>query len=920
MIPTSWLRKLRPRKAVLIGFLLFVATASSTHVSRAQTPSTSGSLDLFQRPLNEALKLLISNAQLSIAYRPADVAGKMSTCAASEGTPEELLACVLTGTGLTFRKLRSGTFAVEPVRESAMKAAASPNRETPALRRHRHTISGYVVDAATGEKLAGANIVDTERMLGTPANRFGFYSLTLPEGPVSLRITFVGYEDRHMHLTLSADTSLTVSLESSPLGLGDVEITAMRTARIEDGTQMSAAEVPIAQIQKLPALLGEVDVLKTLQLLPGVQSGNEGMSGMYVRGGGPDQNLILIDGVPVYNAHHLFGFFSIIDGDAVKNVDLIKGGFPARYGGRLSSVVDVSLREGNMKEFGAVGTIGLLSSKLTTEGPIVPGRSSFIVSGRRTYADLLTRPFMQLETGVAGYHFNDLTAKVNHIFSPRDRVYLSAYFGDDLLRGRRKRTWGSDVDDKLSRTDEARIRLGWGNRIASLRWNRVFAPRLFANATASYNRYALRTAGAASSETVTSIDTTFEQSLFEHRSQIEDIGGRVDFDFVPGPRHYVRFGGEVMHHTFQPGAAQYLHDAAGRVDVDTSLVGAAPLRSLVYRLYLEDDMRLSDRFSVNAGVHASLFDTGRRTYGSVQPRFAARLEVRDGWALKASYARMQQHVHLLVNSGFILPTDLWLPPTDRVSPEESWQIAAGLAHTYRDVYEVSVEAYYKPMDGLIAYKPGAEYMDPSQDWQDQVEVGRGWAAGAELFVQKKAGRTTGWLGYTLAWSRRHFPETAINFGEPFPFRYDRRHDLAIVLMHRLTKKIDVSGSWVFSSGAAVTLPEAKYWYRPMHPGQTPFLDVTGDTEVEAYGGRNGYRMPPHHRLDLSLDYHFVRSAKRERTLSFGLYNAYSRRNPLYMYIRTVHEFNDQNELEWRHVPTKFSLFPILPSVRFRMGF
>ncbi len=772
-----------------------------------------------------------------------------------------------------------------------------------------YTISGYIKDAASGESLIGANVWDKNSGSGASANTYGFFSLTLPADSVYLIPSYVGYSPQLIKFKLDKDTLINFELKENAL-LDEVVISAAEAEKIQEVTRMSSVSVPIEQIKSLPALLGEVDVLKTLQLLPGVQSGNEGTSGLYVRGGGPDQNLILLDGVPVYNASHLFGFFSVFNADAINHVELIKGGFPARYGGRLSSVIDISMQEGNMKEFHGEGAIGLVASKLTLEGPIVKDKSSFIISGRRTYIDLLARPLIRAQTDgneTVGYYFYDLNAKLNYRFSDKDRLYLSAYLGDDRFYG-----WYKDEYEESGQTltDENRAGLNWGNVTSALRWNHAYTPKLFSNLTLTYSRYRFDISNEYRYEYIDQEDESkrTEQSLSKYLSGIEDFAAKMDFDFIPNSRHYVRFGANAIHHTFRPGALNLQYDFddpdfSGSLD---TLIGSQETQAVELATYVEDDFEINDRLKINAGLHFSAFLVGETTYTSLQPRIAARYLISDQMSLKASYVRMAQFIHLLTNSGIGLPTDLWVPATERIRPQRSEQFAIGMARNLGNQYELSLEGYFKNMYNLIEYREGASFIDVNQDWQNRVTVGDGQSYGAELLIQKKKGRTTGWLGYTLSWTYRQFDE--LNFGKRFPYKYDRRHDIGLAVVHQWKENIDLSMSWVYGSGNAITLPIATYSGTDRNQS---FYDNYYD-EVSYYGERNSFRMRAFHRLDASISF---KKKKRwgERTWVLGVYNAYSRRNPFYIYL---YEGYEAQASEFRQV----SLFPIIPSFSYRFKF
>lgn len=767
------------------------------------------------------------------------------------------------------------------------------------LKAQKFTISGYIKDKRTGEVLIGANIYNKENYQGTTSNKYGFYSLTLPADSVKLVFSFVGYQPIETHFYLNKDSEMDVGLE----GVVELdEIVISGKEEIEEITQMSKINIPVDQIKAMPALLGEVDVLKVLQLLPGIQSGTEGSSGLYIRGGGPDQNLILLDGVPVYNASHLFGFFSVFNADAINNVELIKGGFPARYGGRLSSVIDITMKEGNNEKLRGEGAIGLVSSKLTLEGPIKNERTTFLFSGRRTYIDLLARPLIKSATDgdeIAGYYFYDLNGKINHKFSNRDRVYLSGYFGNDDAYSRFSENYELD-DHSVSSEDE--FRLAWGNIIAAARWNHVFNPKFFSNLTLTYSRYRFDVSQYYAEERIYVDSVDSEEESISYFSGIRDFGAKIDFEFIPDPNHYIRFGVNAINHTFNPGILSF----QSSVQSDTT-VGSFRTTANEFAAYLEDDIRVSDNLKINAGFHVSAFSVGDEFYTSFQPRVAARYLLNNGLSIKGSYAQMAQFIHLLTNSGIGLPTDLWLPATERVAPQEAHQFALGLAKTIKKHYEVSLEAYYKEMEGLIEYKEGASFLNVDGDWQDKVETGRGDSYGVELFVQKKTGKFTGWLGYTLSWSNRQFDN--LNFGRWFPYRFDRRHDISITGVFKVNDHIDVSGAWVYGTGNSITLPSSRYIdYSSVRA--LLFNDFIPDG-VKYYDRRNGYRMRSYHRLDLSIG--FSKQKKwGVRKWTIGTYNTYSTRNPFFIDVHRDFEGNRRF--------IQYSLFPIIPAISYSFKF
>lgn len=750
------------------------------------------------------------------------------------------------------------------------------------------TISGYISEKSSGERLLGAVVVAPDKNIGTTSNTYGFYSLTIPDtsAEITLRISYIGYEPLVKKVQAEKNVKLDIELQQSNT-LNEVVITSQKDA-LQTKTQMSSIDLPMQTIKSLPAFLGETDIMKAIQLLPGIQAGSEGSSGLYVRGGGTDQNLILLDGVPVYNASHLFGFFSVFNADAIRNVEVIKGGFPARYGGRLSSVIDINMKEGDKYKLRGEGSIGIVASKLTLEGPIQKGKSSFMISGRRTYIDFITRPIIKAQTGgvTTGYYFYDLNGKVNFRLGKKDHLYLSGYFGNDKFYARDKQQ--SDFSNYENNTS-----LKWGNATAVARWNHEFSSKLFGNLTTYYSRYLFDIFNEDKSSQVINND----QSIYRVRyfSGIEDIAGKYDFDFIPHSSHFIKAGVGFINHTYSPGALQT--KVTSTTDNMDTTFGSSKIVTNEIDAYIEDDVRITSKLKANIGVHWTGFMVKDNFYNAIQPRVALRYLITDELSAKASYVQMNQFIHLLTNSSIGLPTDLWVPVTDKLPMQVAYQAAAGLAYTHSTGIEVSVEGYYKTMKNVIEYREGANFINSANDWEDKVTVGKGKSYGGELFLQKKKGKFTGMLGYTLSWTKRQFAD--LNEGREFPYRYDRRHDFKVAGVYNLTDRIEVSAEWVYGSGNAITLPIGVY--------QTP--GTGGNTII--YGDRNGYRMPSYHRGDVSIK--FTKERKRfERAWVIGVYNVYNRRNPFY--ITTSENRNGNTTFK------QLSLFPIIPSISYQFKF
>lgn len=749
-------------------------------------------------------------------------------------------------------------------------------------------LSGYLQDAESGEKLIGANIFDLRSGNGVVSNNYGFFSLTLPSDSVELIFSYIGYTGDSLKFYLKKDTLIQVLLHNQ-VTLETVEITSSKTEQVVLQSQMSQITLPIEQIQATPALLGETDIFKVLQLLPGVQSGNEGQNSLYVRGGSPDQNLILLDGVPVYNASHLLGIFSIFNADAIRNVTLTKGGFPARFGGRLSSVLEISMKEGNLKEFKTQGSIGLISSKATVEGPLKKDKTSFLLSGRRTYADWVLSPIFkksQSDFGLKLYFF-DVNAKLQHILNERQRFFFSFYAGKDVFNNSFQQNDGAFEGGT-----------NWGNLIASFRFNNQISQKLFSNFTLIFSDYNIDLLTQQQGQGLLG-PASFASRYF---SGIRDIGAKADFDLLPEPNQYIRFGFGVTRHIYSPGALNINLKELGVPYLDT-LFGAQKFFAREFYLYGEDDIDLG-ALRLNAGIHASAFIMGEQQYTSLEPRVSARYLVSDGFSLKASFSTMTQYINLLTNESFTLPTDLWTPSTPRVKPQDAWQAAIGAAYNLNENVELTLEGFYKKMKNLISFKEGASFLyGLENDWQDKVVQGNGKAYGMEVLLQKKEGKTTGWLGYTLSWNYRQFDE--INGGRTYPFRYDRRHDISIVINHTFSPKIVFSTNWVYGTGNAVTLNSFRYM---------------ANREVFSSEAKNDYRMSDYHRLDVSLS--FVKKRPNwERKWSIGAYNAYYHRNPYFMVSDTETIYDKDGEvIREDRVYKEVSLLPVIPSVSFHFKF
>ena len=770
-----------------------------------------------------------------------------------------------------------------------------------------HTLSGYVTDSKSGEALIGVKVFIPKINKGAITNTYGFYSLTVNSGIYEVEFRSALYPAEVRTISFEEDVNLNIELGANTQDLEEVIVNGKKGENV-NSTQMGEIELDIESIKALPAFMGEVDVVKTIQLLPGVSSVAEGGQGFYVRGGGPDQNLVLLDEGVVYNAAHLFGFFSVFNSDAVKSVNLIKGGMPANYGGRMSSVLEVNMNEGNNKRFKVKGGIGAISSRLTVEGPLKKDKGSFIISGRRTYIDILMKAFIPDTSAFAGssYFFYDLNAKFNYKLSDKDRIFLSGYYGKDVFTF-------SDTEGGFSAD------MPWGNGIAALRWNHLFTNKLFMNVTATVSDYMFQFGSAQ------------DQFRFNLLSGVRDVGSKVDFSYFPNTRHSIKWGANHIFHTFTPTSVSAESDS---VVFDTG--EAQRLFSHESALYFLDDFEVNDKLKINMGLRYSMYhQVGPFTryvsggisapdstieypsgnliqfYHGLEPRLSLRWLLPDNSSIKAGYSYNYQYVHLTALSAVSLPTDIWYPTTDIAKPQIGYQASVGyFKNFFDDKLETSVEVYYKKMNNMIEYREGALPGDNVNENTDNLLVfGEGWSYGIEFFIKKSLGKFTGWVGYTWAKSDRLFPD--LNGGELYAAKYDRRHDLSIVGSYKMNERWTFSTSFVYATGNTLTLPSS--WY------------VQEQNLLFNYGARNSTRMAPYHRLDLSAvlyskPYKSVTDVtgetikvkkKFKSNWAFSIYNVYNRANPFFLFVDNDGDFLDG---DFKLTVKQVSLFPIIPSV------
>lgn len=808
-----------------------------------------------------------------------------------------------------------------------------------AQEKQKYTISGYVKDASSGEYSIGANVYVKELLKGGSTNQYGFYSITVDKGTYHLVVSYVGYQNYEKEIVLDKDLRINIELKPVTVDAKEVEVTAEKSDKNVSSTTVGTVKLDMEEIKKLPAFMGEVDVLKTIQLLPGVKSSGDGNTGFYVRGGGPDQNLILLDEAVVYNAAHLLGFFSVFNGDAVKSINLIKGGMPAQYGGRLASVLDISMKEGNNKQYHAEGGIGIISSRLTIQGPVKKDVGSFIISARRTYLTELAKGFINLSkmkgeqaNGLkkSGLYFYDMNAKINYRLSDKDRLFLSGYFGRDVMN------FGDPKAD-------FKLGVSWGNSTGVLRWNHLFNNKLFMNVSGIFSDYKFLFGVEQSG---------FELKLF---SGIRDWNAKIDFGFFPTIRHEVKFGANYIFHTFTPTSA-----TAKQGETEFDLGGVKKLHAHDMAAYLSDDFDVTDKLKIHLGLRYSYFmqvgpfdryvkdpftgqnkdtihySTNKKVadYGGLEPRFNIRYSINSKSSVKASYTYNLQYIHLASLSAVTLPIDTWVPSSELVKPQKGTQYSLGYFRNFKEnMFETSVEVYYKEMKNQIEYRDGSIPGNSVNDNTDKDFVfGKGRAYGVELFVKKRLGKFNGWVGYTLSYTKRTFPD--LNRGMEFYAKYDRRHDASIILSYDMSSKWTFSVVWVYGTGNAITIP-------------TSYYVIDGNVTYD-YSDRNAYRMPPYHRMDLSATYTPDRTKKLERkklkltqkyekegkdistiqvpkrwaknyesSWNFSVFNVYNRHNPYIIYFANEGSITQGNlSISAKQI----YLFGILPSATWNFKF
>jgi len=789
-----------------------------------------------------------------------------------------------------------------------------------------------VYDSSTGEALINAHVYNQFTGIGTLTNPYGFFSLRI-NGKDSLQLTvsFVGYKKTTIPLYFESDTSLVIKLEPGQ-NLGDVIVKAPKTID-EDFTPAGRMSFTGKQLEKLPGLLGEKDVIKTLQLMPGINMGKEGSSGILVRGGDRGQNLLLLDGMPVYNVNHFLGFFSVFTPEIIKSVDVYKGGFPARYSGRLSSVIDIRLKEGNLYKRKLDFTIGTISSRVIYESPIQKGKSSFVFAVRRTYADLLFTPFnavkredMYLTTkSWSGYNFYDINLKSNFILSKKDRIYFSIYTGRDRLFISEKEEYNNLglIVQGVGESGKLEIQSDyvnqWGNLTLSSRWNHLYNEKLFSNTTLSYSTYKYKTTvGNNYMEEAT--DTIIENTSFQNLSSIKDVGLASDFDYFVLPWLKILSGVRVNWRTFVPGKLDI--NFISRSDSAENYVRNVHNTSesiIESNLYVENHLNISDKLFINAGLALLIVGNKGNNYFSLQPRMMANYKISGNLAVFGSYTDMAQPVHLLVDNGSIIPVDMWVPSVGNLKPARSHQFDVGLKYSFNEMVEFKAEMYHKRMQNVVNYKNGESFISLDETWYDKITQGKGNSKGIELLLSKVSGKLSGWAAYSLSETTREFDN--LNRGKPFAFKYDSRHQFKLVGMYSPKKKIDLTASWVYANGTPITLSLSAYGGDPLYNRSLisgllyniGFSDkmIYKPENISYYSGINEQRLPAYHRLDIGINFN-KQKRRGERTWNLSVYNAYARNNPMMIFPET----GDDGKVVFK----SFSALTFIPSISYRFNF
>jgi uncharacterized protein YifE (UPF0438 family) len=795
-----------------------------------------------------------------------------------------------------------------------------------ATEKNKVTVTGLVLDKATNEVIVKANIQDTQTLKGGYTNKQGFFSLPVSSGDVQLKVSHIGYQEKEMYLKIEKDTLIYFFLNKDEKQLREVVVEGNNASDNINSPQMGAIQMGQIMIRNIPALFGETDIIKALQTQPGVSAGIEGLAGMYVRGGNGDENLFMIDGHPLYQVNHLGGLFSAFNTEVVDNIVFYKSAFPARYGGRLSSVLDIRTKEGDLEEYHGSAMLGLTSGNLNVRGPVVKGKTAFNVALRRSWLDVLSVPalaFLNTENKKNGkkmigrYAFTDLNLKIDHRFSDKSKAYIMLYYGNDFLKfGQEK--FPSDSSSYYLTQDISN--LSWGNTLVAGGWSYKLSNQLLMKTTASYTRYASVLNRSVFDSEGNKKDDDYTESRIEKSTEngINDSGFKLDFDYRPFDNHLIKFGSNYTYHFFHPESVK--NQSYGDVEPAHTTDSDEQIFVHEWSAYIEDDWELSSVFHINGGLRFGSFNVGQKTYKNWEPRISGRWLLSPALSFKASYSRMNQYVQQISDSYLSLPTDFWMPINKNFKPLVSDQISAGFYRNIDDIYTFSMEGYYKWMNNLLEYKDGYSILWSSATWDKKLTSGKGQSYGVDMLAKKETGQLTGWIGYGLLWADRQFEE--INLGERYPSKYDNRHKLNVVANYKLKENVELNGSWMYMTGNRVTLSLENYQDLPIagFPSNlvpaNPYQDPWG---LSYYDKKNNVRLPAYHRLDFGINIYRPKTKGRMGIWNVSIYNAYSRINPIviqknsfYSHSAGGHKLNPRFQ--------SLGLLPIIPSVSYTYKF
>ncbi len=854
-------------------FLFFLF--GSVHLSAQKVSDKNISISVKNEPLKKVLKSIEAQSFITLAYKNETVKGIFVTINLSKVAIETAIEQVLLGTNISYQ-IRKDKILLFKKKEP--------------LTQVKYTLSGFISDSSNGEVLIGANIFDAKKKVGARTDAHGYFSLTLPEASYSFIVSYVGFAKKKVELSLNANRRLNIDMNQNN--------TLKKIIIKNDNEDIMDAQFTIKPntINLLPTLAGEHDPIRALQYLPGVKSGTETSTGLFVRGGAPEENLILLDGVTIYNPTHLFGFQSIFNSDIINEVTLSKGGFKAQYGGRLSSVLDVNMKNGNKKRNTISASFNPLVSKLTVEGPLKKDKGSFIVSFRRSLTDIYLNKWEVLETtygtdsNKSKFNFYDFNAKLNYKLNQNNRVFLSVYAGEDNFKYDQILTGEPYKSSSMNK-------LKYGNKLASTRWQHIFNNKLISNFSFALSKYETNT------NTFSKNNFNISESSEDYNlaATISDKSIKADLNYYLNPNHYVVFGANLTNHTFQPSSNSRIVDN-NEIQIERS---EENINANELNIYVQDEWK-KNKFQLNGGLRTTVYNVNKKTYTSIQPRISVQYKISSKLTGNVSYAQMAQFLHLLTNSNVGLPTDVWILPTQAIKPQLGRQVATKLSYKPNKNWQLSAEAYYKHSKQLIAYREGASYLQNSFTVQEKITTGNGQSKGIELFIQKRKGKTTGWIGYTLSKTTRQFAE--INSGKVYPYIYDHRHDFSAVLIHSFSKHFNISTSWVYTSGGTTSIPSNQY---ALNLNTSNMIGLLKPQNIY-FGERNNYRMRDYHRLDVSMNY--TKPTKwGEHSFHFNIYNVYNQFNTVFI--------SRNFEIENGNLVSKYkenALFPFMPSIGYKL--